>query len=206
VLVGAFDPMRKADDRWVHGVKAAVRAVNRAGGKAKLVYKPMGVRTRFAWKYGPYGHRRLRQEDAARGGRVLELTNPHTLNEPMTPPMICPSFGCRIGLTWNALPRVLLDNAQETKPRPGMSPVSRDRQRPRHGWKGPVGGTNRLRRRELFYVSRPRLPTANVHDRPSGETAAQEPPLAAGISPPAPVLPAGGSHQAVHRSRHLPSV
>jgi hypothetical protein len=64
VLIGSFDPMRRKDDAWVDEVRAAVQAINRAGGKARLVYKPMGVRKRFAWKYQAHGQR-LRLEDAS---------------------------------------------------------------------------------------------------------------------------------------------
>jgi hypothetical protein len=36
VLIAAIDPLRKADDRFLDGIRAAVRAINKAGGNAKL--------------------------------------------------------------------------------------------------------------------------------------------------------------------------
>jgi len=61
VLIGRFDPMRRKDDAWVNGVRAAVKAINRAGGKAKLTYKWSEVRKRNGLIGGSvcHGHRPL---------------------------------------------------------------------------------------------------------------------------------------------------
>jgi hypothetical protein len=64
VLVGSFDPMRRKHDAWIDGVRAAARAINRAGGKAKLTYRPTECRPKFRWKYLEH-KRKLRLEDAA---------------------------------------------------------------------------------------------------------------------------------------------